>query len=69
MKIRLVILFSILTLNCFAGQPREISELKKIFDKYKVDGSILIYNQNENTYIGYDLERCNLENEKRKREI
>jgi Beta-lactamase class D len=60
MRITIIILFSVLTLNCFAGQPREIAELKKIFDKYKVDGSILIYNQNENSYIGYDLERCNI---------
>ena len=49
-----------LTLNSFANQPIEIPELKKIFDKYKVDGSILIYNQNENRYIGYNLERCNV---------
>jgi len=28
--------------NCFANQPIEIPELKNIFDKFKVDGSILI---------------------------
>ncbi len=49
-----------LALGCFASQPIEIPELKEIFDKYKVDGSILIYNQNENRYIGYNLERCNV---------
>lgn len=38
-----------LAIGCFAGQPIEIPELKKIFDKYKVEGSILIYNQNENS--------------------
>ena len=48
------------TANCFANQPKEISEFKSIFDKYKVDGSILIYNQNENLYMGYNLERCNI---------
>jgi len=41
MRIRLVILFCVLTLNCYADQPEEISELKKIFDKDKVDGSIV----------------------------
>ena len=46
--------------NCYANQPKELSELKNIFDKYKVEGSILIYNQSENTYSGYNLERCNI---------
>lgn len=46
--------------SCYANQPKELSELKNIFDKYKVEGSILIYNQNENTYSGYNLERCNI---------
>ena len=46
--------------HCFASQPKEISELKNIFDKYKIEGSILIYNQNENVYTGYNLERCNV---------
>jgi len=46
--------------SCNSNQPKELSELKNIFDKYKVDGSILIYNQNENTYSGYNLERCNI---------
>ncbi|MEA5127064.1 MAG: class D beta-lactamase [Proteiniphilum sp.] len=60
MKIGLISTIIVLTINCFAGQPTEISELKKIFEKYKVDGSILIYDQKENTYIGYDLKRCNI---------
>ncbi len=59
-KIGLIIAILSLIVNCFASQPKEISELKNIFDKYQVDGSILIYNQNENTYIGYNLERCNI---------
>jgi len=36
--------------NCFASQPEEIPELGKIFDKFKIEGSILIYNQNDNIY-------------------
>ncbi|HRZ97025.1 MAG TPA: class D beta-lactamase [Paludibacter sp.] len=47
-------------MNCFATQPIEIHELKSIFDKFKVEGSILIYNQNDNIYSGYNLERCNM---------
>ena len=46
--------------SCFASQPREIAELKNIFAEFNVDGSILIYNQNESAYIGYNLERCNV---------
>ncbi len=47
-------------MNCFASQPIEIPELKSIFEKFKVEGSILIYNQNDNIYSGYNLERCNM---------
>ena len=45
--------------NSFATQPKEIPELKNIFDKFNVEGSILIYNQQENLYSGYNLDRCN----------
>ena len=55
----IIAIMSFLT-NCFASQPKEISELKKIFDKFEVDGSILIYNQNDNVYSGYNLDRCNV---------
>lgn len=51
------ILFSI---GSFASQPKEISTLKKLFDKYNVDGSILIYNQKSREYLGYNLDRCNI---------
>lgn len=44
---------------CRASNPVEIEALGKLFDKYHVEGSILIYNQKENTYSGYNLERCN----------
>jgi beta-lactamase class D len=47
-------------MNSFAIQPTEIPGLKKIFDKYQIEGSILIYNQNDNCYSGYHLERCNI---------
>ena len=49
-----------LAVSCYSNQPKELAELKKIFDRYKVDGSILIYSQNENVYMGYNLERCNV---------
>jgi len=59
-KAKLAIVLIIFAVNCYSNQPKEISELKKVFDKYKVDGSILIYHQNENRYMGYNLERCNI---------
>lgn len=58
--IGLITIILSLPLSCLTSQPTEIPELKAIFDKYKVDGSILIYNQNKNTYIGYNLNRCNV---------
>jgi beta-lactamase class D len=59
-KIGLIILTMSIALNGFASEPKEVSEFKDIFDKFKVSGSILIYNQNENAYLGYNLERCNI---------
>lgn len=59
-KIGLIILTMSIALNGFANEPKEVSEFKDIFDKFKVSGSILIYNQNENAYLGYNLERCNI---------
>ena len=59
-KIGLIIATISIAVNCFANQPKEIPELKNIFDQLKVDGSILIYNQKENVYIGYNLDRCNV---------
>ena len=59
-KIGLIIVLMSFVANCYSNQPKELSELKNLFDKYKVDGSILIYNQNENVYMGYNLERCNI---------
>jgi beta-lactamase class D len=59
-KLGLVILILSFAASCYSNQPRELSELKKVFEKYKVDGSILIYNRNENVYMGYDLARCNV---------
>ena len=48
----LIIAIMSFTVNCFASQPKEIPELKKIFDQFKIEGSILIYNQNDNYYSG-----------------
>lgn len=55
----MVMLLATIPFRAAAGQPRELPELKKIFDKYHVVGSILLYNQQENSYSGYNLERCN----------
>ena len=41
----LIIAIMSFTVNCFASQPKEIPELKKIFDQFKIERSILIYNQ------------------------
>jgi len=57
---KLTIVIVIFAINCYSNQPKEMSGLKEIFEKYKVDGSILIYHQNENMYMGYNLERCNI---------
>jgi beta-lactamase class D len=59
-KFGLTIALMIFVMNCYSTQPQELSILKNIFDKYKVDGSILIYSRNENVYLGYNLERCNI---------
>jgi beta-lactamase class D len=59
-KLGLIILILGFVVSCYSKQPRELSELKNVFDKYKVDGSILIYNQNENVYMGYNLARSNV---------
>ena len=59
-KIGLIIATISFAVNSLAIQPTEIPELKNVFDKFKVDGSILIYNQNENVYTGYNLDRCNV---------
>ena len=59
-KIGLITSIVCFTVNSFATQPKEIPELKNIFDKFNVEGSILIYNQQENLYSGYNLERCNV---------
>lgn len=56
----LITILLIFAANCFASEPKEIPDLKQIFDKFKVEGSILIYNQNDNTYCGHNLKRCNV---------
>lgn len=34
------------------------NELKKFFDDYNVNGSFLLYNLKEDSYISYNIERC-----------
>lgn len=46
------------THSSFATEQVEIKELSKIFTKYNANGSILIYNSNNNSYAGYNLQRC-----------
>lgn len=62
MKIKIITIATLIgfAVNCFASQPKEIPELKNTFDQFKANGSILIYNQKENSYTGYNLERCNV---------
>lgn len=60
MKIRLFVIISIFSFTCFANEPKEMPELKGLFDELNVDGSIIIYDQNENLYLGYNLQRCNV---------
>ncbi|MDR1976085.1 MAG: class D beta-lactamase [Campylobacteraceae bacterium] len=59
-KFCLIIVAMIIALNSCASQPKEVSGLKDVFDKFKIDGSFLIYNQNKNIYMGYNLERCKI---------
>ena len=59
-KAGLTIVIMSFLVGCYSNQPKELAELKKIFDDYKVDGSILIYSQNENIYMGYNMARCNI---------
>lgn len=47
-----------LTHSSFAKEPIENKDLSKIFTKYNANGSILIYNSNNNSYTGYNLTRC-----------
>lgn len=51
--------FTFFALSSFAKEPTEMKELSKIFTKYKANGSILIYDTNNNSYAGYNLPRCN----------
>lgn len=44
----------------FAKEAVEMSGARQIFQKYKINGSILVYDQNKNEYSGYNLERCNI---------
>jgi beta-lactamase class D len=61
MKKTVVILFlSLVAIVCHAIKPVEMKELKRFFDKYDAMGSILIYDQNNNSYFGYNIERCNM---------
>lgn len=59
-RVLLLLIAIFVTANCFANEPKEIPGLKSIFDKFKVDGSILIYDQNASSYMGYNLGRCNI---------
>lgn len=58
-RVGLTVLVMCWCVAIFAAPPKEMPQLKDIFEKYQVDGSILVYDRNENLYMGYDLERCN----------
>ena len=55
----IILLFTINITVCFAHKPFEIGNAKKLFQKYNINGSILIYDRNNKEYSGYNLERCN----------
>ncbi|MGF6905948.1 penicillin-binding transpeptidase domain-containing protein [Fusobacterium sp. PH5-44] len=57
LNILLVIIFYISNLS--AEIVKESDELNKIFGKYKFESSILIYDQNNNSFIAHNLKRCN----------
>ena len=59
-KTGLIMTLVSLALSCYSNEPKEFPELKNVFEHFKVDGSILIYDRNENIYMGYNLERCNV---------
>ncbi|MCD7936777.1 MAG: class D beta-lactamase [Tannerellaceae bacterium] len=56
-------LFSLILVSLFSGiraaEPQELPQLKALFDSFGVYGSIVIYDQQNNHYMGYNLERCN----------
>ena len=58
-KIILAVIATVVSINCVAAPPVEIAKLGKIFGNFKVDGSFLIYDQNGNSFSGYNIERCN----------
>lgn len=41
-----------------AAEPKEVEGLGSVFDKYGAEGAILIWDRNNNLYMGYNLERC-----------
>lgn len=57
LNVLLLIIFYVSNLS--AEIVKESAELKKIFDKYKFEASILIYDQNNNSFIAHNLKRCN----------
>jgi beta-lactamase class D len=58
-KTVLILSLLLVTTLAYAIKPVEMKELKHFFDKYDAIGSILIYDQNNNSYFGYNIERCN----------
>lgn len=50
--------FNILNSLALTKEIREVPDLKSIFDNSKMNGSILIYDLNNNEYTAYDSERC-----------
>ena len=58
-RVGLIVLFIANITTIYSKSPTEIAGAKQLFQKYNVNGSILILDRNKNEYSGYNLERCN----------
>ena len=60
MKIISLLIPCLFLLSCSFAQKNkpEIKDFNAIYQKYKVDGSFLLYNLNEDSYTNYHPERC-----------
>lgn len=57
-KIKIIILSLLFTSSAYGQNAIELPELKVLFEKYNTEGSILIFDESENQYYGYNLDRC-----------
>ncbi|MEJ2616995.1 MAG: class D beta-lactamase [Ignavibacteriaceae bacterium] len=56
---KLILVLLLFTVSVFSQEKIETKDnLKKFFDNYNVKGSFLLYNLKEDSYAGYNIERC-----------